>query len=106
VRDENRTADRPAEIVIAEWRTIRDRVLLFVAPVIRVEHIVAEKLVQSAVKLGGSRAGDDVDLATGTASIFGVVVAAQHFELVDCVDAGIVQQREIAAAVHIVRTVN
>ena len=97
-------ADGAAEVVVAQ-RGNRN-VVAVVEIGVGVEHIVAEELVEVPVELVGAGAGDDVDLPAGAAAEFGVVVAALHGELGDGVDAGIGEQREVRAAVHVVRAVD
>src|ERR1700722_14370492 len=106
MRDEPRTAEGPSKIVLAEGCARSDRRLLLVSPVVRIQDIVSEKLIDSAVELRGARAGDDIDHAARAAPVLGAVVAAQNLELLDGIDAGIIQQREVASAVDVIRAVH
>src|SRR6267142_1290407 len=72
-RDVDRAAQRPAEIVVTErWpRQELSRVgHMFIKVPVRVQRIVAEKLVGCAVELVRARTGNHVDLSAGAAAIF------------------------------------
>src|SRR5262249_38678693 len=68
-----RTADCAAKIIVTERRTLD--AILVVEEAVCVQVVVAEKLVEAAVNVGCSGAGDDVDLGAGGTAGFGVVNA-------------------------------
>ena len=101
IRDEDRTADGVAEVVLLELRLGVCRI----EEVASVENIVAAEVVDVAVELVGAGLGFDFDGAGSVASVLRAVVRGEDFDFGDGVDAGIDVQRGVAAVVHVVAAV-
>src|SRR5689334_16161248 len=72
----NGTAQRYAELIALKWRR-RTHVEI----IARIEIVVAEKFVRTAVEAIRTRLRDDAHLRAGTLSVFRAVGIAQHIEL-------------------------
>src|SRR5258708_5953587 len=81
--------------------------LVFVArqKVLRVEAAVAGKVVGGTMKVLRAALGDDVDLRAARLSVLRVVRVGDHLELVDGVDAHVVNLRGVRADVEVLGAV-
>ena len=95
MRYHHRSAHGKAEVVVAERGCRGNGRGQFVEVVVRVEHVVAEELVRSAVEVVGARFGHHVDLPAGAPAILRLVGAAQGHELRDGIHAGMRQSRHV-----------
>ena len=102
--NENGPAESTAEVVVAQ-RGTRSQVAV-VEEAVGIEDVVPEKFVQIPVEHACPRPGDDVDLPARASSVFRIVLATNHPELIDRVHARIGQERQVRAAVDIVRAVH
>ena len=98
------TAEGVAKIVIAERRTLDG--FAVVEKVVGGQPVVTEELVGVTVESAGAGLGGDDDLASSGAAVFGFVLAAEHHEFGNGVDAGVGEQGEIGAAVHVIGAVD
>src|SRR5664280_399375 len=102
--NEERTAKGAAKVVVAHNGTCYR--LILVVGNIRIHGVIAEKLACISVKIPGSGARYDVDLAASRAAVLRTVAAALDLELADSVHTRINQQCEIRAVVQIVGAVD
>ena len=106
VRDVYRSTDGVAEIVLLIWRNDAGAAgANAVEVVLRVEEVVAHKLISVAVECARAALGFDFDGTGSVATILRAVVRSQHFELCDGIDAGIDVQRTVAAVIHVVAAI-
>lgn len=98
------TAEGAAKIVVVVGGLV-DAVSI-IQEGVGVENLIAKEFVDAAVEGAGSRAGNHVDLTAGAAAILGVILAANHAKFFDGIDAGILQQSEVCAAINIVCAVD
>ena len=95
MRYHHRSAHGKAEVVVTQRGSRGNGRGQFVEVVVRVEHVVAEVLVRSAVEGVGARFGHHIDLPAGAPAILCLVGAAQGHKLRDGVHAGIRQRRHV-----------
>ncbi len=97
------TADRVSEIVLLIWSNNAGAARFSaVEVVLRVEHVVAHKLVGIAVERLRSALRFNFDCTRSVAAVLRAVVRSENLELGDRVDTGIHVQRAVAAVVHVV----
>src|SRR5208337_423355 len=104
--DENRSAEREAEVVPSVKRSL----ISLVEKITRIEYFIAHKLVAITVELACPGLGGYQNRSAGAASVNCAVIGRQHLQLLDGVKAGEDDQGALApvdtgiqnvAAVHV-----
>ena len=104
--DVHRAAEGITVVVLLVGRSdARAAGVCAVEVILRVEEVVAHKLVGIAVELIRPALGFNLDRAGTVAAVLGAIVRGEYFELSNGVDAGIDVQRAVAAVVHVVAAV-
>src|ERR1700730_2377089 len=88
----NRSADRGAEVVPLQTRS--GLAIKIIEPIVGIKDLVAEEVVDAAVKTVRARTCDDIDQGCAGKTIFRAKIALLYFELLYCIHRWYVSRRE------------
>ncbi len=104
VRNQHRSADRVAKIVVAKRRP--GHIARVVEEIVCIQLVVAEELVAGAVEGIGTALGNHAYLPAAGSAELGGVRRSHHFDFFNRVDTGILLNGDVGTAVHVVGSVN